>query len=200
MATTKFEVARFDGKIDYNMWSQKMNAILMQMRCVRALDDTWPQDMNPTRKAELEEIAWSTIFLYLSENVIRTIGETKTASELWTKLEKQYVTKTIPNKCYMLKQLFSFKMDPSTNLDENLNTFTKLIQNLNNCDEKLSQDQLAVILLNSISERYKDIKVALEYGRDELTTEIIINALKNKALEIKSDTKESHSGDTLMAK
>lgn len=68
------------------MWSQKIKAILRQMRCVRALDDSWPRDMNPARKDELKEVAWSTIFLYLVENVIRTIGETKTTFELWTKL------------------------------------------------------------------------------------------------------------------
>lgn len=138
--------------------------------------------------------------MYLSKNVIRTIGETKTTSALWTKLEKQYVTKTTPNKCYLLKQLFSSKMDPFANLDDNLNRFTKLTHDLTNCDEKLSQDQLAMILLNSISDKYRDIKVALEYGRAKLTTEIIINALKKKALEIKSESKENHNGDTLLAK
>lgn len=71
------------------MWSQKMKAILIQMRCVRALNDSWPQNMNPARKTELEEVAWNTIFLQLSENVIRTIGETKISFELWTELEKK---------------------------------------------------------------------------------------------------------------
>lgn len=59
---------------------------------------------------------------------------------------------------------------------------------------------MAVVLLNSISDRYRDIKVALEYGRDELTTDLIINALRNKALEIKFETKNNYSGDTLLAK
>lgn len=43
--------------------------------------------MIPFKRIELEEIAWSNIFLYLFENMIRTIGETKTPSELWTKLQ-----------------------------------------------------------------------------------------------------------------
>lgn len=196
MASAKFEVAQFDGKIDFNMWCQKMKAILMQMKCVRALDGSWPPEMTTAKKIELDETAWSTIFLYLSDNVIRTIGETKTATELWTKLTSQYMTKTIPNKCYLLKQLFSFKMDPSVDLDENLNRFTKLTQDLANCDEKLSKDQLTVVLLNSISDRYRDIKIALEYGREDLTIDIIINALRNKALEIKLEAKDN--GDTLM--
>ncbi|KAL2493081.1 Integrase catalytic domain-containing protein [Abeliophyllum distichum] len=91
-------------------------------------------------------------------------------------------------------------MDSSLDLDENLNRFTKLSQDLANCDEKLSQDQLAVVLLNSISDRHKDLKNALEYGRDNLTTDIIISALKNRDLEIKSENRENLRGETLIVK
>lgn len=74
------------GKIDFDMWFQKIKATLMQMRCVKALEDSWPVDMIPTRKFELEEVAWSTIFSYLCEHVIKAVGETKTTSKFWTKL------------------------------------------------------------------------------------------------------------------
>lgn len=84
-------------------------------------------------------------------------------------------------------------MDPSIDLDNNLNKFTKFTQNLANCDEKFSKNQLAMVLLNFISDRYRDIKIALEYGRAELTTVAIIDALTNKALESKSEAKENHN-------
>ncbi|XP_022868749.1 uncharacterized protein LOC111388305 [Olea europaea var. sylvestris] len=164
MATAKFEVSQFDGKIDFDMWSQKMKAILMQMKCAKALDDSWPEGLASNKKFEREEIAWSTIFLYLSDNMIREIGETTTASNLWAKLKAKYETKTTPNKCFLLKQFFSFKIDPAVDLEENL------------------------ILLNSISDKYKDIKAALEYGREELIVDYITNALRNKALEIKAES------------
>lgn len=57
----------------------------------------------PAKKTKLEEITWNAIFLYLFENVIRIIGETKIAAELWTKLRAHYVTKIVPNMCYLLK-------------------------------------------------------------------------------------------------
>ncbi|XP_022895327.1 uncharacterized protein LOC111409515 [Olea europaea var. sylvestris] len=200
MATAKFEMSMYDGRWDFNIWSQKMRTILIQMKCAKALDNTWPAEMSAGKKTELEEIAWSTIFLYISDSVIRTIGETKTAEELWTKLKAQYEPKTIPNKCFLLKQFFSFKMDPSVDLDENLDRFTKLTQDLANCDEKLLEDQLAVVLLNSISDRYRDLKNALKYGRDNLTIDIIINTLRNKVLELKSDSINHQSGENLLLK
>lgn len=90
------------------------------------------------RKQELNDTTWSTIFLHLSDNVIRKVGETTSAEALWTKLESLYLTKTMPNKCYLLMQFYNFIFDPSSNLEKNLDRFTKLIQDLPNCDEKIS--------------------------------------------------------------
>lgn len=55
----------------------------MQMRCAKTLDNTSPTNMIPS-KTKLEEVAWSTIFLYIFKNLIRTIGETNTSAEIWT--------------------------------------------------------------------------------------------------------------------
>lgn len=57
-------------------------------------------------------------------------------------------------------------MDSSVDLEEILNKFIKLIQYFANYDEKLLKD--AAVLLNSISDRHRDLKNALKYGRDEL--------------------------------
>lgn len=72
----------------------EMKAVLMQMRCDKVLYDSWPVDLVPSEK---DWIKRSSIFLHLSENVIRTISETKTVGELWTKLHAQYITTTVPN-------------------------------------------------------------------------------------------------------
>lgn len=77
MATTKFEVNIYDGRRDFNMWSKKMRAILMQLKCAWALDQ-----LSASKRTKLEKIARITIFLYLSNNVIKCIGEIKTAEEL----------------------------------------------------------------------------------------------------------------------
>lgn len=63
--------------------------------------------------------------------------------------------------------------------------FTKLTQDLDNCNEKLTKDHLAVVLLNSISNMHKYLKNILKYDGDKITTEIIINAPGNRNLELK---------------
>lgn len=51
-------------------------------------------------------------------------------------------------------------------------------------------DQQVVALLNSLSDKYRDIRNALEYGGQELTINKKIVALRNKKLELKAKSKE----------
>lgn len=102
---------------------------------------------------------------------------------------RRYINKTIPNKVYLLKHFFGFKLDPSIDLEANVDRFNRLSCDLAFCDKKLSKDQLAVVLLNSFGDIYVDVKSAIEYGRETLTTDIIICALRNKELELKSERK-----------
>lgn len=59
-----------------------MKALLMTLKCAKALDETWPKTFSDARKSEQDELAWSTLFLHLSDSVIRKIGDTETAAEL----------------------------------------------------------------------------------------------------------------------
>ncbi|KAL2487477.1 Uncharacterized protein Adt_32233 [Abeliophyllum distichum] len=47
-------------------------------------------------------------------------------------------------------------MDPSKDLDVNLDDFNKLVQNLSNVDKKFDDEDLSVILLNSLPDHFKD--------------------------------------------
>lgn len=58
---------------------------------------------------------------------------------------------------------------------------------------KVLKDQLAIVMLNSINDKHRNLKIALKYGRDEITTEIIIIVLRNRILELKSESGENQS-------
>lgn len=80
-----------------------MKAILLQQKCAKAIDEIWSSDLEETKKTEFDEIAWSSIFLHLSDSVLREICETETAAELWKKLKDTYFNKSMSNKVYILK-------------------------------------------------------------------------------------------------
>lgn len=60
------------------------------------------------------------------------------------------MTKTLSNKIYLKEQLFGFKMDPSKSLEENLDVFKVITIGLTNIDEKISDENQVILLLNSV--------------------------------------------------
>ena len=89
-------------------------------------------------------------------------------------------------------------MDPSKSLEENLDDFKVITIGLANIDEKISDENQAIILLNSLPESHKDLKTAIKYGRESLTLEDVLGALRSRDFEIKKDKKAaSSSGEGL---
>ncbi|PON96088.1 hypothetical protein TorRG33x02_080180, partial [Trema orientale] len=163
MGTSKIEIEKFDGKGDFNMWKKKMKAVLVQQKCAKALGDVsgLPETMKPSEKEELLETAYSLLILNLADNVLRQVDEQDTAAKVWSKLDSLYLTKTLSNKIYLKEQLFGFKMDSTKSLEDNLDDFKRITVSLANIDEKINDENQAIIILNSLPESYKDLKSAI---------------------------------------
>jgi hypothetical protein len=82
---TNFNIERFDGRIDFNLWQVRMKALLVQQGLSKALDEALLT--TEPKKTEIMEKAHSTIQLYLSDEVLRKVEKEDTASKLWLKLE-----------------------------------------------------------------------------------------------------------------
>lgn len=142
------------------------------------MDETYHTAWNEDKRKEVDEIAFNTIILHLSDSVLRKVDEENTTAALWKKLEDLYLVKSLPNKIFLLEQFNGIKMDTAKYLEANLDDFNKLCLNLSNCDQKFSDEHFAVILLNSLPDSYREIKNAIKYGRKSMTFEVVINALK----------------------
>ncbi|KAL2237492.1 UNVERIFIED_CONTAM: Retrovirus-related Pol polyprotein from transposon TNT 1-94 [Sesamum indicum] len=78
-----------------------------------------------------------------------------------------------------------YKLDLSKNIDENLDDFTKLIQDIKLTGDKYIDEYSPIVLLNAIPESYSDVKAAIKYGRDSVNLETVVNGLKSKELDLK---------------
>ena len=125
------------------------------------------------------------VILNLADNVLCQVEEKDTALKVWNKLESLYMLKSLSNKIYLKEQLFGFRMDPSKNLEENSDEFKKIAVALDNIDEKISFENQAIILLNSLLESFKDLKSVIKYGRESLSLDDLLGALRSRDLEIK---------------
>ena len=101
--------------------------------------------------------------------------------------------KTLSNKIYLKEQLFGLKMDPSKSLEENLDDFKVITIGLANIDENISQENQAIILLNSLPKSHKCLQTIIKYGRESLSLHDVLGALRSRDFEIKKEKKGSNS-------
>lgn len=170
MTTSTFELGFFNGKGEFPIQKQKMRGVLVQQKVSKAITAEFLETMTDDQKKEANELAYTTIILHLSDQVLRKVGKKDTTKELWERLEELYLAKSLPNKLFFLERFFSFKIDTS---------FNKLVQDIINSGDKVSEEYKVVVQLHTIPEVYKDVKSAIKYGRYTLTPDIVIDSLRS---------------------
>ena len=125
-----YSLQPFDGKSDFSIWQQKIKGILIQQKVFKAIDGKYVENISEEKKQENDEFAYSSIVLNLSDTVLRKVGKLDSSKALWDKLEDLYTEISLPNKLFLLEKFFRYKLDLSKNIEENIDDFTKLIQEL----------------------------------------------------------------------
>ncbi|KAL0412931.1 UNVERIFIED_CONTAM: hypothetical protein Sradi_1494800 [Sesamum radiatum] len=125
-----YNLIPFDGKSDFSIWKQKMKGILIQQRVFKDIDGKYPENISEEKQLENDEFAYSSIILNLSDSVIRKVGNHSSAKELWDKLDELYTESSLPSKLFLLEKFFRYKLDASKTIDDNIDDFTKLIQDI----------------------------------------------------------------------
>ncbi|KAK5836877.1 hypothetical protein PVK06_012681 [Gossypium arboreum] len=190
MAATRFEIEKFDGETNFNLWQVRMMAILVQSGLKKVVTGKKPENLNKTEWEELDEKALSTIQLCLANTVLQEVLMEKTSSVLWKRLETLYTTKSLAN-CLMLKQhLFTFRMNEGELLRDHISQFITLLNDLKNVEVRIDDEDQTMLLLCSLTPSYKFFKKTLIYGRDKLSVEdvtskqIVINCEIKKLLRV----------------
>ena len=153
MGTTKFEVEKFTGSNDFDLWRLKMRAMLVHQGLDNALKGIrgLPATMLDQDKKALMEKAHSGIILSPGDKVPRKVSKEKTTVGIWAKLEGLYVTKSVVNMLCLKQALYSFKMQEDKSIDEQLDIFNKLILDLENIDVSIDDEDQALLLLSSFT-------------------------------------------------
>ena len=85
----KFEIEKFNGSNNFELWKVKMRDMLIQQGVAKALvgKTKKPYDMSNEDWNEIDEKYLSAIRLCLADDVLFNIVSETTAAGLWTKLE-----------------------------------------------------------------------------------------------------------------
>ena len=98
------------------------------------------------------------------------------AMSMWLKLDSLYMTKSLSNKFYMKKYLYSLWMTDRASILDHLSVFSKIICGLLCVDVKLEEVDKA-LLLCSLSMSYDHLVNTILYGKEKLEMEEIISTL-----------------------
>ncbi|KAD6454693.1 hypothetical protein E3N88_09399 [Mikania micrantha] len=120
-STTKFKIEKFNGKNDFSLWRLKMRALLVM------------------------EKAHSAIILSLGDRVLREVSKEVTAASVWNKLEGLYMTKSLANRLYLKKRLYTFQMTSGRSLEDHTDEFNKIILDLENIEVEIDEEDRAII-------------------------------------------------------
>ncbi|GKA01987.1 hypothetical protein Tco_0674652 [Tanacetum coccineum] len=194
----KFDVEKFDGSNDFGLWRVKMRCLLIQHGWEAALDP-FPKTMTDaektaTLKTNVYKKAHSALLLCLDNKVLREVIKEDYAAGVWLKLETLYMTKSLANKLYLKKKLFTFYMDSGKKLSEHVNEFNKLIGDLANIGVDIDDEDQALMLLTSLPSSYDNFVETLLYGRESLTLEDVLSSLNSRELKKRTDAKDDDDG------
>ena len=86
--------------------------------------------------------------------------------------------KSLTNKLLLKKKLYGLKMAEGSALDQHINVFKQIISDLNRVDVKFEEEDMTLILVNSLLESYDNlVSTTLMWGKETLELEEIIGAL-----------------------
>nr|GEU92598.1 crooked neck-like protein 1 [Tanacetum cinerariifolium] len=147
-------------------------------------------DMKAQTKAELNKKADSAMILCLGNKVLREVTGETTAAGVWPKLETLYMTKSLANKLYLKKKLYTFYILAGRKISKHIDEFNKIVLDLTNIEVKFEDEDLALLLLTSLPASYEHFMDTLLYGREALTLEDVMAILNSKKGLAKRDDGE----------
>ncbi|KAL6513040.1 E3 ubiquitin-protein ligase upl4 [Orobanche minor] len=191
MASGKFELEKFTGENDFNLWRIKIKALLVQQGVGAAIDQEALAAIDKTKVAEIQSKAHSALILSLGDEVLREVSEETTALAVWGKLESLYMKKSLANRLYLKKQLYTLHMDENKELRKHLDDFNKIILDLTVVGVKVEDEDQAIILLSSLPKVYEHFVDTMLYGKETLSMTEVKSALNSKDQQRRTNLKDN---------
>lgn len=101
----KFKIEKFN-ETNFSLWKLKMKVILRKDNCL-ATTSRKPTEVTHDKWNEMDENAIANLHLALVDEVLSRIKEMKTTKETWDHLTKLYEAKSLHNKIFLKRSLYT---------------------------------------------------------------------------------------------
>ncbi|GJW73687.1 retrovirus-related pol polyprotein from transposon TNT 1-94, partial [Tanacetum coccineum] len=143
--------------------------------------------MEAEAKADLNKKAYSAVILCLGNKVLREVTEETTAAGVWTKLKTLYMTKSLANKLYLKKKLYTFNADWTKDF-EHIDEFNKIVL-ICNIEVNSRTKSLLYYILTSYQIIWNTFWIPCFSGLGSLTLEMLVATLNSKEIKERSKAK-----------
>ncbi|KAH9761919.1 Integrase catalytic domain-containing protein [Citrus sinensis] len=188
VTNAKFEVKKFDGTNNFGIWQCEVLDVLCQQELDVALEEK-PDVMDDKEWIKINRQACGTIRLCLAKDQKYSVMRETSAKKLWETLEEKYMKKSLENRLYMKKKLYRFTYTHGMSMNDHANSFNKILADLLNLDERFEDEDKALLLLNSLPDKYDHLTTTLLHGKDSVTFDAVCSALYNSETR-KKDRKD----------
>lgn len=182
----KMEVEKFNGT-NFQLWKLKMEDMLED-------HDLWEVTSNAKRPATIAQEDWDIkdrkakglIRLCLTDVVLLNVLDEKTANSLWERLAAVYHAKSLVNKLFLRKKLYSLRMEEGGSLTDHLNSFNLLAAQLTSAGVKLEEEDHCYTLLCSLPDSWDHLVMALgstlvTFKMDDVVSSLLSEEMSRKA-------------------
>jgi hypothetical protein len=183
MASLKFDLPQLDYTTRFSLWRVKMRTILAQ---TSDLDDALdgfgkkPAASWTMKEKWKDRKALSLIQLHLSNNFLQEVLQEKYTPTLWLKLESICMSKDLTSKLHAKMKLFSHKLQEDVSMMNNLSIFRGIVSDLLSMEVKYKDEDLALLLLVSLSSSFTNFCNTICISRDTLTLAEFYEALRQR--------------------
>ena len=124
-----------------------------------------PSKMEEDEWNDIDFRAKATIILCISDEVLYNVMNKETTAGFYYRLESLYLTKSLSNKLFMKKHLYSLRMKESMFILKHFNTFNRILNDLLALEVKLKEKSKALLLLSSLPSSYDHLATTIMYVR-----------------------------------
>ncbi|KAL5850870.1 hypothetical protein ACOSQ4_008883 [Xanthoceras sorbifolium] len=192
----RFAVEIFDGTGHFGMWQGEVLDALFQQGLDIAIEEEKPDEIDEKEWKTINRLACGTIRSCLSREQKYSFSKETSASKLWKALEDKFLKKSGHNKLYLKKKLFRFSYQSGTTMNDHITAFNKAVADLMNLDETFKDEDLALMLLFSLPDKYTFIEAMLLHGKEKVSLSEVCSTLYSHELR-KKDREESKKAEVV---
>ncbi|KAH9782975.1 hypothetical protein KPL71_009140 [Citrus sinensis] len=137
-----------------------MKAVLRKNNCLAAIGERL-MEITDDKWNEIDGNAISDLHLALADGVLSSVAEKNTVKEIWDTLTKLYEAKSLHNKIFLKRKLYTLRMAESTIVIDHINTLKTLFSQLTMLGHNIEGNERAELLLQSLPDSYDQLIINL---------------------------------------